>query len=82
MKAVSLSHDDAFIKAGILPDYTKDESKDVSGSNPPEEEEEEGAGSSKGVGNKSHESPPKETQKGDTWDVPTVSARYQHCRKR
>ncbi|KAI4950188.1 hypothetical protein J4E91_004844 [Alternaria rosae] len=31
MKDVSLGHDDAFIKAGILPDYTKDESKYVSG---------------------------------------------------
>jgi len=61
MEAVSLGHDDAFIKAGILPDYAKNQSEDITSSKSSEEQEPERAGAFIEAG-KPHENPAKKTK--------------------
>lgn len=73
MEAISLGHDDAFIKAGILPDYAKDESEDIPGTKSSEEDEHEGAGPSK-EGEKPHENPSKEMQGAEAEGVRTAAS--------
>jgi len=68
MEAVSLGHDDAFIKAGILPDYAKDQSEDLPGSKSSEAQQPEGAGASIEVG-KPHENPAKKTKEAEAEGV-------------
>ncbi|KAI4954601.1 hypothetical protein J4E86_005911 [Alternaria arbusti] len=72
MEAVSLGHDDAFIKAGILPDYAKDQSEDLPGSKSSEAQKPEGAGASIEV-EKSHENPAKKTKGAEAEGVPATT---------
>ncbi|KAI4620344.1 hypothetical protein J4E80_004870 [Alternaria sp. BMP 0032] len=72
MEAVSLAHDDAFIKAGILPDYAKDQSEDIASSKSSEEQEPQGAGASIEAG-KPHENPAKKTKGAEAEGVPATT---------
>ncbi|KAI4674280.1 uncharacterized protein J4E84_010655 [Alternaria hordeiaustralica] len=72
MEAVSLGHDDAFIKAGILPDYAKDQNEDITGRKSSEEQQPEGAGASIEAG-KPREHPAKKTKGAEAEGVPATT---------
>ncbi|KAI4681644.1 hypothetical protein J4E81_009810 [Alternaria sp. BMP 2799] len=71
MEAVSLGHDDAFIKAGILPDYAKDQSEDITSSKSSKEQKPEGADVSIEA-RKPHENPAKKTKEAEAEGVPAT----------
>ena len=72
MEAVSLGHDDAFIKAGILPDYAKAQGEDITSSRSSEEQEPERAGASIEAG-KLHKNPAKKTKGVEAEGVPVTA---------
>jgi hypothetical protein len=79
MEAVSLGYDEAFIKAGILPDYAKDENEGSPGTQSPSEE---GADASKEKGENAHITSTKEKPGAEADDVQGMApATYTVTRK-